>query len=147
MPYYRVSRLGCGGLLARVVMLVMVGIVGLICIGNRGWIEQRAIRAVYGKQLAIHSGSSFRPGVSAMEDGVRQTAVLIGGVPHVQVTKPTQAWLKAHKDAVCKHEVCTAVATPKNLPGGAGGMALSSLLGVALIGWVAWAVITGDDSR
>ena len=146
MPYYRVSRVGCGGLLARVVMLAMLGILALICIGNRGWFEHRAMDAVYGKRLAIHAGSSFHPGVTAMEDGVRQTAVLIGGLPHVRVTGPTPAWLKAHKDAVCKHDVCTAAATRKNLPGG-GGLALSSLAGMALLGYVAWTLLVGDDAR
>jgi hypothetical protein len=147
MPYYRVSRLGCGGLVARVVMLVMLGILALICIGNRGWIEQRALHAVYGNRPAIHTGGSFRPGMSAVEDGVRQTAVLIGGVPHIRVTKPTKDWLKGHKDAICKHDVCTALATKAHLPdAGGGGLALGSLLGLALLGYIVWILVAGDEA-
>ena len=147
MPYYRVTRMGCGGLFVRVVLLAMMGILALVCIGNRSWIEHQAADAIYGDRLAIHAGSSFRPGVSAVEDGVRQTAVLVGGTPHVQVTSPTADWLKAHKDAVCEHKVCTAAATRKSLPGSGGGLAFGSLAGMALFAYMVWTLLVGDDTR
>ncbi|MCO6009171.1 hypothetical protein NE236_29800 [Actinoallomurus purpureus] len=114
-----------------------MGIVALICIANRSWFEAKAVDAIYKDRRAIHVGKDFRPGATALEDGVRQTAVLVGRAPHVRVTSPTAVWLKHHKDAVCKRDVCTAAATPLKFVGGVGiGLGtLGAMLVVLVIGW------------
>jgi hypothetical protein len=144
MSYYRVSRLGCGGLLARSVLVVMMGIVALICVANRSWIEGKALNAFYGNRPQIHLGEQFTPGATAVEDGLRQTAVLIGGAPHVRVTSPTADWLRNHKDAVCKHDVCTAAATRAKFAG-SGGIDFVGALAGLLLCFIVWTVLTEDD--
>lgn len=124
-------------------MLVFLGIVALLCIANRSWIEDRTIGMINSSQPGIHAGTSFKPGVSAVEDGVRQTAVLIRGVPHVQVTSPPRTWLDHHKDAVCTHNVCVATATSRSSGGGAVGD-LAALLAALLFGWIVWIMVVDD---
>jgi hypothetical protein len=141
MPYYRVSRMSCGGLLAQIVLVVILGIVGLICFANRSWFEAKAINAVYGDGSKIHAGAAFRPGATAVEDGVRQTAVLVAGAPHVQVTSPTAKWREHHKDAVCGHGVCTAAATSKSF---GSGTVVGTMLGGILLSYVVWIMVVGD---
>ncbi|MGI8330941.1 hypothetical protein ACRYCC_13325 [Actinomadura scrupuli] len=146
MPYYRVSRMSCGGLLAQIVLVVILGVVGLICFANRSWFEAKAINAVYGDSSKIHAGAAFRPGATAVEDGVRQTAVLIAGAPHVQVSSPTAEWRERHKDAVCSHGICTAAATPKSFGSGFGsGTVFGGLLGGLLLSYVVWVMVVGDS--
>ncbi|MEV5751294.1 hypothetical protein AB0L00_26025 [Actinoallomurus sp. NPDC052308] len=136
MPYYRARRLGCGGVLVGAGFVALMGIVALICIANRSWFEGKVTNAIYGDRRAIHLGKEFKPGATAEEDGVRQTAVLIDRAPHVRVTSPPDKWLKNHKDAVCKHDVCTAAATPLKSVGGVG----IGLGGLAAMGVVVYAV-------
>lgn len=144
MPYYRAGRMGCGGMLARSVLLMLLMIIGLVCVANRSWFEAKARTSIYGSRPEIHAGKLFRPGASAMEDGVLQTAVLIGGTPHIRVTSPTVAWLHHHKDAVCRNGTCTAVATPKSFLG-SGGVTIGMVLAGLLAGYVMWTLIVGDD--
>jgi hypothetical protein len=146
MPYYRVTRLGCGGILIRSGFVVLLGIAALICVANRSWFEAKAVNAVYGDQRKIHLGENFRPGAAAVEDGVRQTAVLIGRAPHVRVTTPTAAWLRHHKDAVCHHGVCTAAATPKRFMGRRVSISVSTVLAMLLVAFIIWTLLTEDRS-
>ena len=144
MPYYRIRRIGCGGLIGRIVLLLILGVVALICLANRSWFENRALDMLYGTTPKIHAGKAFHPGASAVEDGMRQTAVLVHGLPHVQVAAPpSQAWMSHHKDAVCKHDVCVAVATSKNFAGGQLG--IGSVLAALLGGYIMWILVVGDD--
>lgn len=145
MPYYRVTRMSFGIVLARVVLALFLGIAGLVCIANRAWFEGQAMNAIYGDGARIHLGSSFQPGASAIEDGVRQTAVLIGGKPHIKVISPSALWHAHHPDAVCTRNVCTAAATSKTFVRAAGG--LGSVLGVLLFGYIIWVVVAGDMPR
>lgn len=147
MHYNRFStRIGCGGVIARAVLVMMVGIVALICIADRSWFENRIANALYGDRPEIHLGRQFRPGATAVEDGVRQTAVTIRGVPSVRVTAPTGVWRRHHRDAVCANGRCTARATAKRFPGAA-GIGLGGLLAALLAGYIAWTVLVGDDDR
>jgi hypothetical protein len=123
-------------------MLLLV--VGLVCVANRSWFEARVRKAIYGNRPEIHAGRLFRPGASAVEDGVFQTAVLIGGKPYVRVTSPTEAWRRHHKDAVCHKGTCTAAATPKNFLG-SGGVTIGVVLACLLGGYAMWTLIVGDD--
>ncbi|WP_433183074.1 hypothetical protein [Actinoallomurus sp. CA-150999] len=143
MPYYRVKRLGCGGLLIRSAFVALVGIVALICIANRSWFEAKAVNALYGDRRAIHLGKEFRPGATAFEDGVRQTAVLVDHDPHIRVESPTATWLRHHRDAVCKHDVCTAAATPlKNFVGV--GIGMSAVLAMLVVLFAGWTLLSDD---
>jgi hypothetical protein len=129
-------------MLARIVLVVILAVIGLICFANRSWFEARAINAMYGDASKIHAGAAFQPGASAIEDGVRQTAVLVKGAPHVQVTSPTAAWREHHKDAVCVRNVCTAPASPKSL----GSVpVVGSMLGGLLLAYVVWVMVVGDS--
>jgi hypothetical protein len=140
------SRVGCGGFVARAALIMMVGIVALICVANRSWFESKILNAMYGHRPEIHLGKQFRPGSTAVEDGVRQTAIMIRGVPHVRVTAPTAAWRRHHQDAVCTQDACTAQATAKWFPGAA-GVGLGGLLAALLAGYIVWTVLVGDDNR
>jgi hypothetical protein len=142
MPYYRASRMSCGGVLARVVLMFILGAVGLICFANRSWFEAQAVNAMYGDSSRIHAGAAFRPGATAVEDGVRQTAVLIAGTAHIQASSPPAAWRNHHKDAVCSHNLCTAAATPK---GFGAGPVYGTLLGGLLFAYILWIMVTGDS--
>ncbi|HEY8480766.1 MAG TPA: hypothetical protein VIL71_13155 [Spirillospora sp.] len=123
----------------------MLATVVLILVANRSWVHKKIINAMYDGRPQIHAGKYFRPGASAEEDGVRQTAVLIDGKPHVQVTKPTKEWHAHHKDAKCKGDVCTAAATPESFPG-AGGIDIASIAAMLLVLYIFWVlVIDGDD--
>lgn len=144
MPYYRVNRIGCGGIITRIVLVVMLGIVVLVCIANRAWLTKQAVDAIYGDRPEIHAGEYFTPGASAEEDGVRQTAVMIHGVPHVRVKSPSHQWRDAHKDATCDHDVCTARAT-KGSFFGEGGFSLVGLGAVLLMGYFVWLFLFYDD--
>jgi hypothetical protein len=143
MPYYSGRTLGCGGVLARAVVIMMLGVVGLICFANRSWFAAKAIDTIYGQRSAIHLGRAFRPGATAVEDGVRQTAVSIAGRPYVRVTSPTAAWRRDHRDAVCERHVCTAAATPRRSASGR-TVGIGTALGVILAAIVFWLVIMDD---
>jgi hypothetical protein len=146
MRYSRFGGLGCGGVIMRGLLVSMLGIVALICIANRSWFEAKAIDAMYGERARIHQGEQFKPGAVVTEDGVRQTAVLVKGVPHVRVTSPTEEWRDEHKDAECERDVCTAPATKLSpLPGGATG-GVTGLLAALLMIYVVWTLLMGDDS-
>lgn len=138
------GRTGCGGCLARVVLLVMLAIVVLICVANRSWLHEKILNAMYDGRPQIHAGEYFRPGASAVEDGVRQTAVMIDGKPHVKVTEPTKEWLRKHKDAECKDDVCTAAATHEEFSG-AGGIDIGTILAGLLVCYIFWVLVVGDD--
>jgi hypothetical protein len=145
MSYYRATRLGCRGLLARGVLVGMLGLAVLVFVANRSWFETKALNRIYGNRPAIHVGKQFTPGASAVEDGVRQTAVLVGGTPHVRVTSPTTEWLRRHKDALCDDGGCIAAATSKKFAGG-GGLDLGTALAALLVCFLGWTLLT-DDGR
>ena len=140
----RRPRTGCVGCLGRIVLLVMLGIVVLICVANRAWLHEKALNAIYDDRPQIHAGKYFNPGGSAVEDGVRQTAVLIDGKPHVRVESPTDEWHKNHKDAKCKDDVCTAAATPEEFVG-AGGIDIGAIIAGLLVCYLFWIIVVGDD--
>lgn len=140
MPYYRSSRLGCNGVIARCVLVAMMGIVALICIANWSWFEGRTLEALYGDRPKIHLGEHFKQGASAVEDGVRQTAILVDGKQFVQVKRPTPEWRRKHKDAVCQRGTCTAAATPGKFTG-SGSWSIGALLAGLLFGWIVWTLI------
>jgi hypothetical protein len=138
------GRLGCGGVVARGVLIAMMGVVVLICIANRSWFEARAMNALYQHRPEIHVGGQFKPGASAVEDGVRQTAVMVGTVPSVRVSAPTAAWKRHHPDAVCADGSCTARATAKKFAGAA-GVGLTTVLAGLLVCYVVWVLLAGDE--
>lgn len=143
MSLFRAGR-GCGGLVARIVLVAMLAIVGLICVANRSWIEAKAINAIYGGRPQIHAGKYFEPGATVKEDGVRQTAVLVKGKPHVRVTSPTPEWRRQHKDATCKDDVCTAPATEEKFLG-SGGIDLVGILAGLLVCYLVWVLLVDND--
>jgi hypothetical protein len=145
MRAYRVGRVGCGGLLFRAALLTTLLVAALICVANRSWFEDRLVTAMHGDRPKIHLGARFEPGATVTEDGVRQTAVLIDGAPHVRVESPNPEWRRHHKDARCKGDICTAAATHADFRGGA-GLALGGLLAALLAGYIAWTLIVGDHS-
>ncbi|MEV0662613.1 hypothetical protein ACIBI3_22820 [Actinomadura luteofluorescens] len=144
MFYRRSAGLGCIGLIARVVLLVMMGIVLIICVANRSWLQAKAVNAIYENRPQIHAGKYFKPGATAVEDGVRQTAVLIDDKPHVRVESPPEEWLDKHKGAKCKRHVCTALATHEKFNGG-GAIDIGSVLAGLLLCYFVWLLINGDD--
>lgn len=140
----RRPRTGCVGCLGRIVLLVMLGFVVLICVANRAWLHEKALNAIYDDRPQIHAGKYFNPGGSAVEDGVRQHAVLIDGKPHVRVESPPDAWHANHKDAKCKDDVCTAAAKPEDFVG-AGGIDIGGIIAGLLLCYIVWILIIGDD--
>jgi hypothetical protein len=144
VPYTRISRAGCGGLLARIVMIVFLGIVALICIANRSSIETRVTNALHGNRPKIHAGPHFTPGTTATEDGVKQTAVIINHTPHIQAISPPAAWHQNHPDAICTKQTCIAKATPKTFPT-TRATDLTTALALLLLTFVTWTLIKGDS--
>ena len=144
VPYYRVNRVGCGGIITKIVLVVLLGVAALVAVANRSWLEGLAINAIYDDRPKIHAGAYFTPGASAVEDGMRQTAVLIDGAPHVRVTSPPRAWRSERKDVKCADHVCTARATKGDFLG-AGGMSLVGLLALLLVGYFVWLFLFYDD--
>lgn len=144
MFYRRSAGLGCFGLIARIVLLVMMGIVLIICVANRSWLQAKAVNAIYEGRPQIHAGKYFEPGATAVEDGVRQTAVLIKDKPHVRVTSPPDEWREKHDDAKCKGKVCTAAATHESFTGG-GAIDIGGVLAGLLLCYFIWLMINGDD--
>lgn len=138
------SGKGCGGWLAHAILMVTMAILALVCFAGRGWIEDKIVSEVYGQRPKIHAGKHFEPGATAVEDGERQTALLIGGKPHVKVTSPPREWLDKHRDARCKRDVCTARATPARFLG-ANGFSLTALLAALMVCYITWVLIIGDD--
>ncbi|WP_143227012.1 hypothetical protein [Actinomadura mexicana] len=123
---------------------MMMGIVLIICVANRSWLQAKAVNAIYEGRPRIHAGKYFEPGATAMEDGVRQTAVLIKDKPHVRVTSPPDEWREKHEDAKCKGKVCTAAATRESFTGG-GAIDIGSILAGLLLCYFIWLLINGDD--
>ncbi|GGT76266.1 hypothetical protein GCM10010177_37970 [Actinomadura citrea] len=144
MFYRRSPGLGCFGLIARIILLVMMGIVLIICVANRSWLQAKAVNAIYENRPQIHAGKYFEPGATAVEDGVRQTAVLIKDKPYVRVTSPPDEWREKHEDAKCKGRVCTAPATHESFTGG-GAIDIGSVLAGLLLCYFIWLLINGDD--
>ncbi|NDU71658.1 hypothetical protein GWI34_03310 [Actinomadura sp. DSM 109109] len=125
-------------------LVVMMGIVLIICLANRSWLQEKAVNAIYEDRPKIHAGKYFEPGASAVEDGVLQTAVMIRDKPHVRVKSPPEEWMDAHDDAKCKDKVCTAAATKKKFTGG-GAIDIGSVLAGLLLCYFIWLLINGDD--
>lgn len=144
MPYYRVNRAGCGGIITKIVLVVLLGVVVLVAVANRSWIQGLVINGIYDDRPKIHAGEYFTPGAKAVEDGVRQTAVLVHGAPHVRAVSPPHEWRDAHKDASCRHDVCTARATEGHFFG-AGGTSVVGLLAFLLVGYIVWLFLFYDD--
>ncbi|GAA3973973.1 hypothetical protein GCM10023085_65570 [Actinomadura viridis] len=140
MLFSRDGGRGCGTLVARVVLVVMLAITAF---ASRSWFEGKALDAIYGNRPRIHAGDHFEPGATAVEDGVRQTAVLIRDVPHVRVTSPTPEWRRNHKDAKCDDGVCTARATHEKY---LGGIDLMSVLAGLLVCYLVWILLV-DTGR
>jgi hypothetical protein len=136
--------LGCIGLIARIVLIVMMGIVLIICVANRSWLQEKAVNAIYDDRPRIHAGKYFEPGATAVEDGVEQTAVMIDDKPHVRVKSPPDEWLDEHRGAECKNHVCTAPATRESFTGG-GAIDIGSVLAGLLLCYFVWLLINGDD--
>lgn len=145
MPYTRAGRGGCGGLIVRIVTVMMLAIVALVLVANRSWVEGKVLNRLYDGRPEIHAGKHFRPGATAVEDGVTQTAVLIHGEPHVRVSSPTALWRADHKDATCHDGVCTAAATRKSFSGG-GGVDLVGIGAVALVIYLVWVLLVDNDN-
>lgn len=144
MPLIRAGR-GCGALIVHVVLVATLGIVALSCVANRSWIEEKIVSAVYQDRPKIHAGERFTPGATAREDGVRQTAVLVHGDPHVRVTSPTKRWRANHEDATCRGDVCTAAATPQDFLG-EDGIDIAALPAGLLACYLVWALLIDNDS-
>lgn len=142
--YRRSTGLGCIGLMARIVLLVMMGIVLIICVANRSWLQAKAVNAIYEDRPKIHAGKYFEPGATAVEDGVRQEAVLIDEKPYVRVKSPPDEWREKHKGAKCKNRVCTAPATRESFTGG-GAIDIGSVLAGLLLLYFIWLLFNGDD--
>ncbi|NYE11447.1 hypothetical protein [Actinomadura citrea] len=123
---------------------MMMGIVLIICVANRSWLQAKAVNAIYENRPQIHAGKYFEPGATAVEDGVRQTAVLIKDKPYVRVTSPPDEWREKHEDAKCKGRVCTAPATHESFTGG-GAIDIGSVLAGLLLCYFIWLLINGDD--
>lgn len=139
-------RVGCGGLLAAGVIVVVLGIVGLVLIATRSWWGEKVVNAVHDDRPKIHAGRYFSPGATVTEDGVPQTAVMIKGKPHVRVSSPPGSWKREHRNAVCVREVCTAPATSEHFAG-VGAVTLGGVGAVLLAGFVTWTLIMGDGGR
>jgi hypothetical protein len=139
MPVLRAAR-GCGSLVVRIVLVAVLAVVALVCAANRSWIEANALDAVYQGRPKIHTGEHFTPGAAAEEDGVRQTAVLIHGKPHVRASSPTGRWRSHHKDAICDHDVCTAAATHEKFVG-EGGVGIAGVLAGLLVCYLVWVLL------
>lgn len=132
--------------------IVAVGVLSFV-----GWKYVKGMLSDASHDLppALVAGDTFDAGQSEVVFGTETEAVLDGVEQKIQAEDPTDEWLENVADAVCdKSDVCTAPAFPTDVAQAAGeasgflgtGWSLPTLVGLLILVWFAYVVITEEGS-